>query len=210
MMKKKIILFGGSFDPIHNGHIKVALHAVEYVGAAEVVFVPAGLSPHKPRLPFASDSERLEMIALAISGEERFRLSDCELKRAGPSYTLDTVRQFSKDYGSGVELFWLAGADCVEELPQWHGILELIDECNLCVMYRAGFTEPSFEGFRELFGVERVGKLAENVIPTPLIDISSTEIRAGLAEGRDLAVQLPAAVAEYISSNKLYQGGGKL
>ncbi len=205
MAKRKIALFGGTFDPIHLGHTTVAANAVEHIGAEKIVFIPAKRSPLKGFLPKADDDARLEMIALAIAGEKSFQASDCELKKPAPSYTLETVRQFQADYGSETTIYWLVGADSIDDLVHWHRIVELIDACILTTMYRAGCDPPDFAGFEALWGRQRVEKLHRNVIQTPLIDISSTEIRNRLAAGRDVTDMLTPAVADYIRKHGLYQ-----
>jgi len=209
MVKRKIALFGGTFDPVHLGHTTVAADAAEYIGAEKIVFIPAKRSPLKGFFPKASDNDRLAMMALAIADNENFQLSDCELKQPEPSYTLETVRQFQADYGSGASIYWLVGADSIDELPLWYGIVELIDECNLSVMYRAGCKPPDFAKFTAVWGPGRVEKLQRNVIQTSLIDISSTEIRNRLAAGRDVADMLHPDVADYIRKHGLYRSGVK-
>jgi len=205
MMKKRIALFGGTFDPVHLGHTAIASAAAEYIGAEAVVFIPAKCSPLKDFLPSVSDDDRLQMIALAIAGNKKFQLSNYELKKTEPSYTLETVRQFQSDYGSDTLIYWLTGADNIDDLPRWYGIVELIDECNLSVMYRAGYKPPDLARFTAIWGHQRVEKLQKNVIKTPLIDISSTEIRNRLASGRDVSDMLPALVADYIRKRRLYR-----
>lgn len=205
MAKSKIALFGGTFDPIHLGHTTVAANAAEHIGAAKVVFIPAKCSPLKSFFPKASDEDRLRMIALAIADNKEFEVTDYELNKPDPSYTLKTVRQFQADYGSETSIYWLAGADSVDELALWHKITELIDECNISVMYRASFDPPDFVKFTGTWGPARVEKLQRNVIQTPLIDISSTEIRSRLADGRDATDMLHPAVADYIRQHNLYE-----
>ena len=205
MTRRKIALFGGTFDPVHLGHTAVAAAAAEYIGAEKIVFVVTGHSPLKDTLPIASGVDRLRMTALAIAEHKNFQLSDYELNKAEPSYTLETVRSFQADYGSNTSIYWLVGADSVDDLPQWYKIRELLDQCNLCVMYRAGYSRPDFAGFVPLLGCERVEKLQQNIIPTPLIDISSTEIRNRLAAGKDVGNMLCPAVADYIYKHGLYQ-----
>ena len=205
MAKRKIVLFGGTFDPIHLGHTTVAVTAAEYIGAEKVIFIPAKRSPLKRVLPEASNVDRMAMIALAIAGHKNFEVSDYELKKSEPSYTLQTVRQFQADYGSDTLICWLAGADSIDDLPRWYGIEELIDECNLCVMFRAGFDRPDFAKFKDVWGSGRVEKLQKNVVPTSLIDISSTVLRNRIAAGRDVTEMLHPKVAEYIREHGLYQ-----
>ncbi len=205
MALRKIVLFGGTFDPIHLGHTTVAAAAAEFLCANKVIFIPAKHSPLKSFLPSASDIDRLEMIKLAIVGHEIFEANDCELKRLAPSYTLETVRQFQAEYGSESSIYWLVGADSIDELVHWHDIVELIDECNLAVMYRAGFDKPDFTGYEKLWGRRRIEKLQRNIVPTPLVDISSTEARDRLAAGQDVAQMLYPAVVSYINKHNLYK-----
>jgi len=205
MAKRKIALFGGTFDPIHLGHTTVAGDAAKHIGAEKIIFIPAKRSPLKGFFPIASDSDRFRMIALAIADNEKFDVSNYELKRPEPSYTLETVRQFQAEYGSETSIYWLIGADSIDELPFWYGISELIDECNLSTMYRAGCKAPNFAKFEDIWGSERVEKLQRNVIKTSLIDISSTEIRNRLADGEYVTDMLHPDVADYIRKHGLYQ-----
>ena len=203
-MKKKIILFGGTFDPVHVGHIRVAEYAAEQIAAHNVIFIPAGQSPHKNLLPIASGEHRIEMIRLAIAGHHKFCLSDCELKRPQPSYTLDTIMDFRSRYGTNTRIYVLIGADMLHDLDKWYCICDLIDACNLSVMLRGGTEEPDFDRFEKTLGHQRVEKLKADMISTPLIDISSSEIRQKLAEGADVNDMLDADVLAYIRKNRLY------
>jgi len=205
MSVKRIVLFGGSFDPVHLGHTTVASAAAQYIRAEKTIFIPAKRSPLKSFSPHASDIDRLEMLKLAIAGNEIFEASDCEIKRQSPSYTLDTVRKFQAACGGGGSIYWLIGADSIEELVHWHDIVELIDECNLAVMYRAGFDKPDFTGYQKLWGRERIEKLQRNIVQTPLINISSTQVRKRLAAGQEVAQILHPTVVSYIRKHGLYK-----
>jgi nicotinate-nucleotide adenylyltransferase len=204
MSEKRTALFGGTFDPIHLGHTTVASAAGDGVGADKVIFVPARRSPLKAFFPEASDDDRLEMIKLATDGNGRFGVGDYELKKTGPSYTLETVRYFRQQLGNSVFIYWLIGADALEDLPHWYGITELIDECNLAVMHRAGFAPPDFSRYVSLWGKERVSKMQRNVVETPLVDISSTEVRKRLSAGREVSGMISPKVLQYIHDNGLY------
>jgi len=209
MAKRKIALFGGTFDPIHLGHASVAAEAMKHIGAEKLVFIPAKRSPLKGFSPCASDEDRFAMIALSIAENKNFELSDYELKGPEPSYTLQTVRQFQADYGSETSIYWLVGADSIDDLTYWYRIVELIDECNISAMCRAGCEPPNFAKFEAIWGCQRVEKLQRNVIQTSLIDISSTEIRDKLAQGLDVTDMLHPAVADYIRERGLYQTKAK-
>ena len=198
-------MFGGTFDPVHLGHTAVADVAAERIGAEKIVFIPAKRSPLKDFLPEAGEQDRYAMLALAIADDKKFWLSDYELKSSGPGYTLETVRHFQAEYGSDTEIYWLIGADTVDELQRWYRITELIDECNLCVMFRAGCERPDFAEFEAVWGRQQIEKLQQNIIETPLIDISGTEIRSRLAAGGDAADMLHPKVADYIRKHDLYK-----
>lgn len=205
MDKRKIALFGGTFDPIHLGHTTVAAEAARHIGAEKTIFVPAKRSPLKGFLPKASDSDRFAMMALAIAGNKNFQLSDCELKKPEPSYTLETVRQFQEANEAETSIYWLIGADSIDELQLWYRITELIDACNLSTMYRAGCEPPSFAKYKDIWDSERVEKLQRNIIQTSLIEISSTEIRNRLAAGDNVTDMLHPDVADYIRKHNLYR-----
>jgi len=205
MANRKTALFGGTFDPIHLGHTEVASYAAEKIGAEKTIFVPAKHSPLKVLSPAASDRDRFEMIKLAIAGKSDFEVSDYELSKEGNNYTIETVRHFKEDCGRDAEIYWLMGADTIDELVRWRRIVELIDECNLCAMYRAGCEKPDFTRFGKVWGAERVEKLQTNIIETPLIDISSSEIRSRIAAGEDVSDMVCPAVAEYIKKHGLYK-----
>jgi nicotinate-nucleotide adenylyltransferase len=137
-----------------------------------------------------------------------FGFSNYEVKKAGPSYTLETVRYFRQQSGNDVSIYWLIGTDTLDDLPHWYGITELIDECNLAVMHRAGFAPPDFSKFVSLWGEMRVKKMQQNVVETPLVDISSTEVRKRLAAGREVSGMISPKVLQYIRVHSLYGYGG--
>ena len=197
-------IFGGTFDPIHLGHVTVATEAAEHIGASKTILIPAKQSPLKDVHPLANDEHRLQMMSLAIEGRKEFEVSDYELKKQSPGFTLETVKHFQTELGSDASIYWLIGADCVDELPRWFGIDELINICNVCVMYRAGSTRPDFARFKGVLAADRLKKLQKNIIKTSLVDISSTEIRNRLAAGLDVTDMLSPAVADYIKKSRLY------
>ncbi len=205
MVTRRIALFGGTFDPIHLGHTTVAQAAAQQIDAEKVIFVPAKISPLKGFFPFARDEDRLRMVALAIAGSDLFAVSDNELKRPAPSYTLDTVRQFKAECGPATVIHWLLGADGVGDLVHWYKIQELIDECHLTTMRRPGYPPPDFSRFAPCWGPQRVAKLKQDVIETPLVNISSTEVRRRVAAGEDVSGMLHPDVIQYIREHSLYR-----
>lgn len=204
MNSNGVILFGGSFDPVHQGHILMAQCAMGYLHADRLVMIPAARSPHKHHPPVAEGQDRLEMIRLAIRGIAGLEVSDIELKRPQPSYTFDTVVAFRQQVGVSVPLYWLVGADAVGDLPYWYRIGELLDICQLCIMYRAGYERPSFKALQFSFRPDQIASLERYIIPTPLVDISSTEVRRRIAAGLAGEDILCPDVLKYIIKNKLY------
>jgi len=205
MAQRRIALFGGSFDPIHLGHTQVARAAAEQIRAEKVILIPAKCSPLKRLSPHASDEDRWNMVTLATAGDDAFGVSDCELRRPAPSFTIDTVRLFQRDYGRNAAIHWLLGADSIKDLVHWYKVEELIDECNLTTMLRAGYPSPDFDSFEPLWGPQRVAKLKCNMVHTPLIDISSTEVRKRVAAHEDVSGMLHPDVIAYIRAHRLYQ-----
>lgn len=199
----KVVLFGGTFDPIHSGHLQVAQFASKQLHADELIFIPAGRSPHKQDKP-VSGTHRYAMIECAIQDHENFSVSDCELQRPEPSYTLDTVLEFRRRFGNHAILCWLIGADQLEDFEKWYRVTDLLEQCKVCVMYRAGYPKPDFRRFKGIFPHSQIEALEKNVIPTPLIDLNSTEIRQKLTAGIVPVNALPEKVISYIKENRLY------
>jgi len=204
MATRKIALFGGTFDPIHLGHTTVAAEAAKTIGAEKVVFVPAKQSPLKGFSPIASDRDRLNMIALALTESSVFTVSDYELRKNTSSYTARTVQYFQQSCGTDTLIYWLIGADSIDDLPCWHKITDLIDQCNIATVLRGGCKKPDFARFTRLWGPKRVQKLQKNIIQTPMIRISSTEVRNRISSGCDVSNLLHRAVADYIHTHGLY------
>ena len=189
MSDRKIIgLFGGSFDPPHNGHISAARTALEKAGLAAVVFVPARVSPLKIGQMRAPDDARLEMLRLAIADEPRFSVSDIELRRPGVSFTIDTIRHFISENPSD-DFALIIGADSLATFHHWKESDEIARLCRIIVLARDGFpNETDFTIIRDF--------------DSP---VSSTEIRRRLAASEPLGDFLPPAVAGYIRRHGLYQ-----
>jgi nicotinate-nucleotide adenylyltransferase len=205
MNERRVILFGGSFDPVHNGHIRVAEYARQYVQAERVILIPAGRSPHKAVNPVASGDDRMAMLRLAIEGYPDLEASDVELSRPQPSYTFDTVEHFRGIYGDGTALYWLIGADLVADLGIWYRACDLLDRCRVAVMVRGGYDAPDLTALGEQVGTDRADQLRQWMIPTPAIEVSSTEIRRRLAEGRSIEGLVLPAVEAYIARRGLYR-----
>jgi len=218
-MSERIVLFGGTFDPIHHGHLIVARAVAEYFHFPRVTFVPVAAPPHKHRPGRPPDppggapappGDRLKMVRLAIEGERLFDVSDIELRRPLPSYTFDTLLELRREHGLEARLYWIIGADMLEDLPTWHRASEVVDMATIITASRPPYSarlERTLERLRERFGVERAARLAGGVAPTPIIDISSTQIRRRLREGRSIRYLTPPAVVKYIRARRLYLPG---
>jgi len=198
----RVGLFGGSFDPVHNGHLEIADAARRQHRLDRVVFVPARHQPHKADPPQASGEQRLAMLRLAVRDRAGFDVSDCELVRSGRSYSIDTVRAFRAELGPATHLFFIIGSDSLGELPAWKGFGELGGLCTFLVASRPGFP------FGELTGglpAEQVTELRRHAIRDTGNPVSATDVRRRAAEGRPLTELVPASVAAYIAENKLYR-----
>ena len=199
----RLILFGGSFDPIHNGHLAVAQHALRALNGRQLIFVPAGQSPHKIH-PHTAGAHRLAMIQCAIESLDQAVVSDCELSRPGPSYTFDTIRFFKEQTQDSAELYWLIGADQLDDLPKWYRIDELLADCRIAVMVRAGYPTPDMSRFEGAFAEPIIAQLRRNIVQTPLVPVSSTQIRRSLMRGQVPQGLLPDCVIRYIKEHGLY------
>ena len=205
-MAQRIGLYGGSFDPIHFGHLISARSLAERLALDRVVLVPSPRPPHKLASEMTDARHRLAMARLAIEGDPLFEVSDVELHRAGPSYTFDTVTQFRRDHGEVDELCWFIGADSLPELPTWYRIGELVQVVRIVTAARPGWTRPNPTILAAAVGEEAAARLLQDCIETPRIDISATEIRARVRSHRSIQYLLAEKVRSYIASNYLYTG----
>lgn len=205
---KKIILFGGTFDPIHTGHVQVAEFALNALRAEELFFIPAYRSPHKQRVP-TDGCHRVAMIRIAIEGIKGLSVDDCEIRRQHTSYTLNTIYEFRQRYGPDAVLYWLIGADQLADLDKWYQIHTLVQQCRLVIMIRGGYPTPDLSRFKGVFSEEQIQQLTDDMLLTPQITLSSTDIRNCLASDSIPEDALPTAVLEYICCNHLYGFGSE-
>lgn len=205
-MPERILLFGGSFDPVHNGHLIVSRAHAEQCGFDRVTLVPAASAPHKDGAA-ASARDRLEMLKLAIAGDAFFDISTLELDRPAPSYTYDTLIQLRQTYGPGVQLNWLIGADMLEDFPSWRRAGEVAKLAKIVVTVRPPWDERISEiltGLKGRIGADVLQDLENALVKGPLIDISSTQIRQRVRQGQSIRYLIPDGVLDYIASRKLY------
>jgi nicotinate-nucleotide adenylyltransferase len=192
------LCFGGSFNPIHHGHLICAVAVAEAIGAERIRLIPSGVPPHKvgdARL--ISSADRFAMTQLAVAGDRRFQVDAREIQRSGPSYTIDTIRELRAE--GVVKINWLIGADMLNNFPTWREPEAIIQEANVLVVRRPGHvisweTLPSW-----------LALLHQNVIVAPLIDISATTLRHRVTTGLPIDYFTPSVVARYIAEHGLYR-----
>jgi nicotinate-nucleotide adenylyltransferase len=201
----RVGVFGGTFDPVHFGHLILAEQAREQGRLDEVWFVPAARPPHKPEPGLTRFDQRVEMLALAVAGHAAFRVLDLEKERDGPSFTVDTLAELQRRAPTA-ELFLLAGSDTLAELPQWYQPARLLEQAGLLVMERPGQPLISAAALAERLGLPAETPVRLETIVTPLIEISSRDLRARASAGRSIRYFLPRAVEAYILDKKLYRG----
>ena len=195
-------VLGGTFDPIHIGHLILANEIREAAGLDNVLFVPAYSPPHKTASDTAPGEHRLQMVALAVADRPSFEASDIELRRGGVSYTVETIAELKRERPDD-ELYFIIGADTVPELVSWHKIEELVGLCRVLIGGRPGH-ELRWEPLEKVLPEQRVGELRSGVVVTTPIGISSTCIRSRIREGRSIKYLVPREVEEYIVEHSLY------
>ena len=194
------LCFGGSFNPIHHGHLIIARAVAEAAGYHRVVLIPSAQPPHKPgAADLAPAADRLAMCRLAVEGSDLFEVNDLELRRHGPSYTIDTARALTQQGFKAVH--WLVGGDTLPLLPTWHEPEALLREVHFVVVARPGWqidwaaVPPAYLPLRQ------------NVVTAPLIEISATDIRRRAAAGRPIDYLTPPGVVRYIYERGVYGAG---
>ena len=196
-------VLGGTFDPIHRGHMVVAEETRARLNLAEVLFVPAAQPWLKAGSPILAAEHRVQMVRLAIADEPCFKLSTVEIDRAGPSYTVDTMAELQAKFGAGAELFFILGWDNLVQLHRWKELSRLITMCRLVAVPRPGYLLPDLNSLEAAVpGLLR--RLI--VLDKPAVDISATEIRKRVAQGLSIHHLVPEPVDEYIKKHKLYLG----
>jgi nicotinate-nucleotide adenylyltransferase len=193
-------VIGGTFDPIHSGHLAAAKAAMECARLDEVLFVPAAQPPHRPPA-VASAAERLDMCRLATAGDARFAVSDIELNREGPSYTVDTLAELGRMH-TGDEIFLILGWDAARLFPTWRSPDQVRSLASIVVVGRPGSDAPS-EGD---LGPAGLGGEGVTLCLEPTPEVSASDIRSRVARGASVAGKVPEAVDRYIAAHRLYRG----
>lgn len=197
----KIGIMGGTFDPIHLGHLATAEAVRELFTLDEILFIPAARPPHKLGKNLTDEKHRLAMTKLATRSNKFFRVSDMELRRTGLSYTLDTMNELHKIFGNSTELFFIIGADSLADLSKWHAARELVEKCHFIATTRQG-VELDFSAVESYFGTSASKHIHR--VTTPGLEISSTDIREKIQRGCSIKYLVPEVVEEYIAKERLY------
>lgn len=201
----RALLFGGSFDPIHHGHLIVARFVAEQLGVVRVVLIPGAAPPHKLDRQLTVGAERLAACRLAVADEPLFEVCDWELTQPGPNYTLNTVNHFRAALGPGVELCWLLGMDSLLELHTWYRATELVELCTFVTAVRPGCVPPDAAQLARHFSPAQAARLVTHIVASPCLDIASTEIRARVRAGRSIRYLVPGPVRKFIDERGLYR-----
>lgn len=202
-MEKCIGVFGGSFNPIHIGHLILAESARQEFHLEKVIFIPTGDTPNKD-MHYVDKIDRFHMVELAIQGNPYFEISSIEMERTGPSYTVDTIHQVKKMIGDEYKIYFLAGTDAVADLPTWKYNKELLSICDFISAGRPGSTDKlnkSVSYFGEL-GKERI-----HFLKMPELEISSTDLRWRIENNMSVTYMIPDVVIKYIKEKQIYRGG---
>jgi nicotinate-nucleotide adenylyltransferase len=202
-MTKKIIVFGGTFNPIHKAHLRIARFLLRKFNPDKIIFIPANIPYYKACGEVIASNHRMEMVRLAINREPYFDVSDMEIKRGGKTFSVETMKALKRQYPAGTSFYFVIGTDSLVDLPKWYKIGDLFKLCKFITIARSGY--PFNELIQELpFPNPIVKSIKQLFQPYPMISISSTLIRKNIADHKSIKSLVPAAVADYIKRHKLY------
>ena len=201
MSTRGVGVVGGTFDPVHNGHLAMAEHVLRQLGLTEVLFIPAPRPWMKEGCVWAGAEERLAMIELVISGQLGLRASRVDVDRPGPTYSIDTVRDVARQLGPGVGLYFIVGADTLVEMAEWRQPERIFQECTVVALARRGHPGP------EQLPTGHPGRDAM-FLEWPGVDVSASEIRRRVAHGESIDDMVPPEVERFIRERGLYRVAG--
>jgi len=199
---RKIGLYGGTFDPIHFGHLVVAENCWAQLGLDEVLFVPAGAPPHKGGKVISNAADRIAMLERAVADNDHFAVSRVDVDRPGVSYSVDTVRLLQVELGPDTQLFFIIGGDSLGDLPRWRDPSQLIELCQVVAVNRPGY--PAFSPERLEPVIPGAGERIRH-LTVPALNIAASEIRRRVAAGQPIRYMVPDAVVRYIEERGLYR-----
>jgi nicotinate-nucleotide adenylyltransferase len=196
-------LFGGTFDPVHLGHLVMAEQCREQARLDEVWFVPAARPPHKQDHPPTPFHARAEMLALALAGNPKFRVSEVEKDRPGPSYTADTLEELTAQHPTH-RWHFIIGSDSLPDMPHWHRPERILELAHLLIVERPGSLVPEPAAIAQGLGIPG-GESRFLVVHSPLVDVSSRDLRRRVTEGKSVRYLVPRSVEIYIDAHRLYR-----
>ena len=202
--RKRIGIFGGTFNPIHMGHMIMAEKVCQQHHLSNILFMPAYIPPHKYVNDLAEAHHRYQMIKAVVSGKSKFEVSDLEIKREGKSYTIDTVQEILDHYGKDCEVFLIMGADSLNELELWKNIKRLSQLCHFVIVNRPGFKTEASTRLVEIIGSNNILDMERLRVEINPVGISSTDIRKRLNDGVQIKDLVPECVEGYIKEHSLY------
>ncbi len=197
--QRRIGILGGTFNPVHHGHLIMAEQALWQFNLDQVLWMPAGDPPHKPLAAGASKADRLAMVKLAIADHERFACSDLEIRRPGPSYTIETLRSLMQEQPD-TQWYWIIGVDALRDLPQWYQAEELARLCHWIVAPRIDAGDAA----QVLRSVAAKLPIRAAILDAPTLTLSSTYLRQQIQKGGSIRYLVPPAVERYIRQHRLY------
>jgi nicotinate-nucleotide adenylyltransferase len=198
-------IFGGSFDPVHYGHLLLAESCREECRLDQVWFVPAAAAPHKRPGAVASPTQRVEMLRLATGGNEAFLVSTIEIDRGGVSYTVETLEAIRREQPEA-EIFFLMGADSLADLPTWRDPARICELAIPIVVARAGAAPPDYSVLAPLVSADRLEAIRQLRVEMPAVDLRASDLRRRVAAGLGIRYRTPRAVEKYIETHELYRG----
>jgi len=198
----RIGFMGGTFDPIHHGHLVAAESVYENFTLDRIVFVPAGSPAHKPDSRVTSARHRLNMTRLAAESNPHFEVSSVEVDREGPSYTIDTMKHFRRLYGPEADLYFITGVDAVVQIPEWKNAGGLFEICKFIAATRPGYPTENFFRFRDQLPPKQ--RRAMKVVAVPALAISSSDLRRRVCRGSSIKYLVPEPAEDYIYAHGLY------
>lgn len=201
-MPDRLGILGGTFDPIHIGHLIIASYAAEAIGLGRVLFMPAQTPPHKSRRDISPAVHRVAMVNLAIAADQRFELSDLDLRSDGPSFTSDLLARVHREHPTE-ELFFIAGADSLRDFPTWNEPQVILEHAHLAIASRPGtvVTDATLTAVPDL-------RNRSTLFESPLIEVSSSGIRDRVRKGTTIRYLVPDEVQRYIRDRRLYLDAG--